>query len=142
MKDKLLYGTIGLLVGIVVMQWAMPSGQASMATESGVVAINMDPGDNSAYVLDENGHVWFNRGSPVCWQRVVGMDPPLPPGQIKLWQLRGFVTNDNHVWSFVGLAPGSAPWQDCGPWPGSPVANEQSTWGKVKAKFGGKADKP
>ena len=32
MKDKLLYLTIGVLIGIIVMQWAMPAGQASLVT--------------------------------------------------------------------------------------------------------------
>lgn len=139
MKDKLLYGTIGLLVGIVVMQWTMPSGQAAGTTASGVVAMAENPESNEVYVLDINGHVWSNKP---CWSRVNGFDPPMPTSQIKFWQFRGLVTTDDHVWTWAASqAHPEGEYQDCGAWPGSPVGLQQSTLGTVKAKFSAKDGK-
>lgn len=144
MRDKLLFGTIGLLVGIVVMQWTMPSGHANVIVPgTAIVAVqDRESGPGAELLaLDQNGLVWISQGPGRCWVRESLYDPPMPVGQIKFWQYGSIVTTDNHVW-MADLVNGHYQWHDCGAWPGAPLPTHQSTWGKVKAKFGSKDGKP
>jgi hypothetical protein len=131
MKDRLLYGTIGLLVGIVVMQWTMPSGQATVVTPpAGRVIAQTGNGG----VLTDEGEVWNisqpqGPGTPYEWMHLVP-SLPIPVDQVysitdvALVDIAGnFWTVDGDQWVNVGQAPSGT------------VANDQSTWGKIKAKF-------
>jgi len=109
-RDRLLYLTIGMLVGMVVMQWTMPSAEASRVFPGGVVAIS------DHFVLDENGAVWYLPPvSPASWERSAP-DPPVPVSQIKFWEVWLFVTIDNIAWVYTG-SPVTG-WENAGPWPG------------------------
>lgn len=147
MKDRLLFGTIGLLVGVVVMQWTVTvpgrigSVQASMVDHgaTGIVA------QDGPWCLDQNGNVWISYLSdpPVptgtCWQAHTSWNPPMPVSEIKFWSHESIITTSDHEWSKQGT---NDPWVDCGAWPGVPLATEQSTWGKIKSTFSPKGDKP
>ena len=63
MKDRLLYLTIGVLLGIIVMQWAMPEGQATIVTPpvGSVVAVHDD------WALTANGEIWEWTNPPTNW---------------------------------------------------------------------------
>ena len=137
MKDKLLYLTIGLLIGIVVMQWTMPVGQAADAIiGSGVIEVESD------IVLDEYGVVWYlrtNNDDP-RWERYSGghyypTELPVPVSQIKLWSAGTLITQDNVAWR---VSDDSYLWVNCGPWTGGPVPTSPTTWGGVKGKYEGK----
>lgn len=155
MKDKLLFGTIGLLVGVVVMQWTMPAGHAEyVANDSGIISATLSRLNSlgqprcEVQLLDENGRSWrFGIGTSVeepllCWSQTNTV-LPVPVGDVKFWGEEFVVTKANEVWIWGNCDyVGTTGWVNCGPWPGSPVAAAQSTWGKVKAKFSGKADKP
>ena len=138
MKDKLLYLTIGVLIGIVVMQWrsndnprtsfvSVPSAAAGVVVDG--VGIVSQFGN---HVLDQNGQSWFISTS--CWEP----DPlgyvwplPVPVDQIKFWHPGGpIVTKDNIAWAW-----GSGNWYSCGPWPGAPVPTSPGTWGSVKGLY-------
>lgn len=146
MKDKLLFGTIGLLVGVVVMQWSMPSGQVAFATYVDHSANGIIAHDGDRF-LDDTGNTWEINpglyGQPVqCWTlSEQSLSPPVPVNQIKFWDGARLVTNDNRGWVLVGLNGVPERWHDCGPWPGGPVSTQQSTWGKIKSTFSGKGDK-
>jgi hypothetical protein len=135
MRDKLLFATIGLLVGIVVMQWTMPTSNANVTVpNSGIMAV--EDTDGWLLMLDQNGDAWVVNQGP-NWVRYPDYDPPVPANQNKFWQRDKIITIDSHAWIY-GFYNGSVQRNDFGPWPGSPVAIQQSTWGKVKAAFGGK----
>ena len=136
MKDKLLYLTIGLLIGIVVMQWTMPTGRASeAAVGTGVVAVETD------LVLDQYGVVWnlrTNNDNP-RWDRFSGgryypADLPVPVSDVKLWSAGTLITQDNVAWR---VSDDSYQWVSCGPWPGGPVPTSPNTCGGVKGKYDG-----
>ncbi len=144
MRDKLLFGTIGLLIGIVVMQWTMPSSMASyVSPPTGIVAVQGISGlPGHAELLDQNGVQWHCDAEIPWYQRASYPALPVPVASLKFWGETYLVTQSNDVWVMTGDSYSTAVWQRCGPWPGSPVAAQQSTWGKVKANFGGKGDKP
>jgi hypothetical protein len=131
MKDKLLFGTIGLLVGIVVMQWTMPLGQAEVVTNPvGVIVAQVA----NRVVVGVDGGYWYadNNGT---WQKVKQL--PVPLTEIHFIESAyGFVDMNGNLWN------GDGEWQNLGHPPIGPVATEQSTWGKIKSKFSPKGDKP
>ena len=136
MKDKLLFGTIGLLAGIVVMQWTMPSGQATVVTPPVGRVIAMT---SSGSVLLADGTQWGlsfsqGQGGPYEWYEI---EPPLPVSvdQVQFADQNGFVDKDGNLWY-----SGAGAWHNVGQPPIGPVSTEQSTWGKVKAKFSGKEE--
>ena len=136
MKDRLLYLTIGLLTGIVVMQWTMPAGQASgVQVQSGAIAIE------SLLVLDEYGETWLinDDHTGTGWFRYSERSEfppnlPVPASQVKLWSGGVLVTQDNVAWK---VNDQSHQWVNCGPWPGGPVETNPQTWGGVKGKYEG-----
>jgi len=135
MKDKLLFGTIGLLVGIVVMQWTMPSGQATIITQpvGGVVS------HQDYHVLMVDGSVWYlDQGVapqvPPYWRKLD--DLPIPVDQVQFFSAAGIVDKNGDL-----LASLDQGWHNYGHPPVSPVAVEQSTWGKIKSQFSTKGDR-
>lgn len=60
MKDKLLCTTIGLLIGVVVMQWAMPAGAQVTDFQGGVRVIPVTSQQITAFLYAKpNGDVYF-----------------------------------------------------------------------------------
>lgn len=137
MKDKLLFGTIGLLVGIVVMQWTMPLGSASVVTPpvGGVVAAE------GGAVLMTDGSIWLldSRADGTRWWHRIS-DLSMPIGQVQFFLGNGALVDKNGDTWAIGPTEGD-PWLNYGQPPVAPLANNQSTWGKVKAKFSGNGDK-
>lgn len=132
MKDKLLYGTIGLLVGIVVMQWTMPSGRASVVTAPVGVVVAAD----SDAVLATDGSVWFFHQPSNAWLQIGQL--PFAVSEVQFFtHTDGFVVvrKNGDQWEYLNNE-----WVNNGQPPIGPVANEQSTWGKIKAKFQGKGE--
>ena len=135
MKDKLLYLTIGLLIGIVVMQWTMPTGRASIVQPpvGNIVAADYD------WVLTHNGEIWkYYMGYPQGWQKVGSV--PLPPEQIQFihstW-LEGplaMVDKSGNWWRQTNPDY----WVNLGQPPVAPVPTSPDTWGGVKGKYEGK----
>jgi hypothetical protein len=136
MKDNLLYLTIGLLIGIVVMQWTMPSGQATIVTPpvgSVVALLGQDK------VLTSNGELWtLQSGSwqlqgsiplPVNNVQFVGFDPP----EVRYPNERiGIIDKSGNLWQGY---PGN--WTNYGGPPVQPVPTSENTWGGVKGKYEG-----
>jgi hypothetical protein len=142
MKDKLLYLTIGLLVGVVVMQWTMPSGQASgVFPVNGIVASGWyaDP-----FLLDQNGHAWTVDVTTHTWREIVEptyvpVGLPVPGSQVKFWEACFVVTTDNVLCvDEYDFATQDHHWANYGPWPGGPVQKAPQTWGGVKGKYADK----
>jgi hypothetical protein len=132
MKDKLLYLTIGLLIGIVVMQWGVssrtvlvPSARAGLVYPGNDIAAFED-----GTVLDRLGQVW-RASNDQCWVRDALFDPPVPVSDIREWGYGQFVTNSWELWT----VDSSGQWHNCGPWPGQPVPTEQNSWGDIKTKL-------
>lgn len=134
MKDKLLYGTIGLLVGLVVMQWTMPSGQASITTGPVGGVVSLDQGS----VLMADGSIWVIGGVGPYDDWIHTGTLPISPDQVLYWDAPGgnVVDKNGDFWSDRDQG-----WHNYGKPPVGPVANEQSTWGKVKSKFRGGDEK-
>ena len=138
MKEKLHYLTVWLLIGVVVMQWTMPTGNAADAiTGSGAIAIE------SAMVLDEYGQAWEivvdHTGTgwfPLSEREECPPNLPVPASQVKLWSGGCLVTQDNVAWRVNPVSPRE--WVNCGPWPGGPVPTSPNTWSGVKGKYEGK----
>jgi len=136
MKYKLLFGTIGLLIGIVVMQWTMPKSDASvvMPPVGGVLA------NETGSVLMTDGSMWQLEqlpGGTGHWLRM--NESPIPVGQIQFFSGPGrFVDKNGDMWAIGDTDE----WVNYGRPAIGPVAAEQSTLGKVKAKFSGKDGKP
>ena len=136
MKDKLLYLTIGILIGIVVMQWAMPVGKATVVTAPVGNLIALLGQDK---VLTTNGELWTLQGG--SWQlqglipisindvQFVGFDPPsirYPNEPI------GIIDKSGNLWQGY---PGN--WTNYGPPPTGSVPTPSETWGNVKGKYEG-----
>jgi len=134
-KDKLPYLTIGVLIGVVVMQWTMPSGQVSNAqVQSGAIALE------SGTVLDSNGDTWLivYDHTATGWVPIVERidfpaELPVPVEQVKLWSGGSLITQDNVAWHTSNTSPSY--WINCGPWPGGAVQMKPDTWGGVKSKY-------
>jgi hypothetical protein len=129
MRDKLMFGTIGLLVGIVVMQWTMPSGQASITSTPPVGGVvTLDQGS----VLMSDGSTWVVGAVQQHSDWIQTGTLPMSPDQVLYWDAPGgnVVDKNGDFWSDRGDG-----WHNYGKPPVSPVASQQSTWGKVKAAF-------
>lgn len=127
MKDRLLYLTIGLLIGVVVMQWTMPSGRASVVLEeAGIVAMH-SAGLSSALLLDQTGAVWLQSDPSACWQREARFDVPISGASIKFWTPYQLVSKVDHAWVLSDTGNGNYAWHDCGRWPGGSVDIEHQS---------------
>jgi hypothetical protein len=138
MRDKLLYLTIGLLIGIVVMQWTMPAGRASIiAPPAGeIVAVAHQ------YLVTRDGHLWsFSPQNdpyvtPPCFNDQGTL--PMPVEDVKFfsftpgsWSPFWIVDAAGNVWSKTGVNT----WRNWGPPPVEPVPASSESWGGVKGKF-------
>jgi hypothetical protein len=148
MRERFLLVVVGILIGVVVMQWTMPEGRAEYVTqEDGIVAAAMSRSNRlgqtrcEVQVLDETGRVWQfgigeNAEEPLqCWADM-GQSLPTSVANIKFWCQDVLVTRQNEVWvrgdcDYVGAGG----WVNCGAWPGGTVATEESTWGRIKSTF-------
>jgi hypothetical protein len=131
MKDKLLFGTIGLLVGIVAMQWMMPSTQATTPTQP--VGVVVAAAGDAVLCIDGSIWIFFNHDH---WEQNAQIPIPVADVQIFSWVSGSeyfLIDKNGDQWQLSGFG-----WQNNGQPPVGPVATEQSTWGKVKSKFGGK----
>jgi hypothetical protein len=134
MKDKLLFGTIGLLVGVVVMQWTMPSGQAGVVGPTvGVVVDQL----GERHVLGVDGGIWEFAYSQATPQWVKTLDLPVPVAQVHFIEGYGFVDKNGDLWE-----RGTGQWVNRGQPPVGPVPTSQATFGQVKAQYKSKGDKP
>ena len=101
MKDRLLYVTIGVLLGVVVMQWAMPTGQATVTTAPVGNIIGMSAGG----VLLSNGEMWKLDLSSGWVKRG---DLPIPASQVQFIvafaPLTNFVDKSGNFWQGDFLA--------------------------------------
>ena len=132
MKDKLQFGTIGLLVGIIVMQWMMPDGRADVV---GPPVGNVVAAEGNT-VLTVDGGVWlFRMGDQPSWERLG--EAPIPVGQVRYFGSVAIVATNGDLWE----RGSTGTWVNRGQPPISPVSSEQSTWGKIKATFS-KGEKP
>jgi hypothetical protein len=124
MKDRLLYLTIGLLVGIVVMQWTMPSANATIVTSpiNGIVAIAEE------YVLSVNGDLWTIDQ--------FGTWLPIPVAQVQFIDAQGgllyLLDKSGNYWALHWTADH---WVNYGRPPIEPVSTTKDTWGGVKGKY-------
>ena len=132
MKDKLLYGTIGLLVGIVVMQWTMPPTGASVVTPP----VGNVVGLRATCVLMTDGSVWqlVDNGGAREWRHISHVTMPI--ANIQFFECGSLVDKNGDMWE--ESSPGQ--WVNYGQPPIGPVASDQSTWGKVKAQFNKKGE--
>ena len=139
MKDKLLYLTIGMLVAIVVMQWTMPEGQATIVTApvGGIVAL-MDP-----YVVLANGEMWSHDQFGNWVQRSAHFNLPVPATDVQFIDsqtsagLIKLVTKSGDVW---GINYTEDFWVNYGPVPSFQTPTHQKTIGGVKGQYKGKKD--
>ena len=136
MRDRLLFTTIGLLVGIVAMQWTMPSGQASIVDSSvsagSVVGVATEgfifsilTSDGSIYWISESGFEFK-------------LSIPIPVSDVAFYcgDDEGLIAKNGDVWK-VTNAQGQN-WVNLGPAPGDPVPTQGKSWGKIKNQYGGK----
>jgi hypothetical protein len=77
----------------------------------GIIAFSYENGGGN--VLDSMGHVW-SANLDGQWSRRPLWDPPLPPENIKFWQLELMVTTDNEMLWFNQ----NNEWSSLGHWPG------------------------
>ena len=140
MKDKILYLTIGLLIGIVEMQWGTVA-EGDDSSPYGIILRDTGGAQGTEQILvDDNGNRWrftydYVTGAITCWEPAgIANLPPVDPHEVKFWQGWMVVTRDNYVWVRNDQAQ---TWQDCGPWPGGPVPTSPDTWGGVKGKYDG-----
>jgi hypothetical protein len=135
MKDKLLYLTIGLLIGVVVMQWRMPSGQATIITPpvGDIVGVAGD------HVLATNGDLWVYLPTGDGWTFAGSI--PVPVNQVQFIDSNDpseltLVDKSGNCWRRVG--GGGVAWVNRGGPPIGPVQTKPETWGGVKGKYDGK----
>jgi hypothetical protein len=133
MKDKLLFGTIGLLVGIVVMQWTMPGSIASVVTSpvGNVVA------SSGASLLMVDGSVW-TYSPEQSWRLVIQI--PMSVQEVQFFSAANYLVDKNgDAWTIGGNGD---VWINIGAPSIEPVATSSSTFGKVKALYTPKGTKP
>ncbi len=143
MKNRLLYITIGVLVGIVVTQWTMPASEATgVFPGPGIIA------GGGYLALDEFGRTWvielkdpdgtFNpKWVPAEERFSIPNELPAPVSNIKFWSHGSIITQDGYAWM---LRDDTQPpeWVSCGRWgPGGTVPAQENTWGGVKGKYDG-----
>jgi hypothetical protein len=133
MKDRFFYLTIGALIGIVVMQWAMPSGQATIVTEpiSGIVALA------PPYIVLENGEFWTIDQFGNFYQNPE-LTLPIPTEQVQFIESSGnillwMVDKNGNFWS-RGYTEDF--WVNHGN-PDPSVQNYSTSWGKIKSNYRG-----
>lgn len=100
MRDKLLFGTIGLLVGVVVMQWTMPSGNATVVTPPVGNIVAMHGGWS---VLTTNGELWDHNGP--SWRKI-GDISPVPVANVQFIVSNSLVDKSGNLWSDPGDGTG------------------------------------
>ena len=128
MKDRLLYLTIGLLIGIIVIQWTMPSGQASITSDpvGPVIAASGEA------VMTSNGQVWVHRTSG--WLQIGTL--PIPISEIQFFSNEGtvyyLIDKNGDQWK-----GGWDHWVNRGHPPVNPVPAVPSTMGKLKNEYNG-----
>jgi hypothetical protein len=84
-----------------------------------------------------DGTIWRTQQGPggdedLFWNQVGSV--PIPVDQIHYFSLTTLVAKNGDVWDKNW---GNGEWRNYGQPPAGPVATDQSTWGKVKAKFRG-----
>jgi hypothetical protein len=133
-KDRLLYLIIGLLVGVVVMQWTMPAGQATVAIDPVGPVIAVTPGG----VVTWNGELWgYTSGS---WFK--RGDLPFPASQLRFIvdNLPNEILIDTNGDYWTGI-PSTGTWTNHGQPPVAPVPTSQQSWGMLKGHYQAKGDK-
>jgi hypothetical protein len=135
MKDKILFLTIGLLIGLVVMQWGiipqsamLPVAHAGYVDNNatGIVAMN----ENLAF--DHLGRIWAVSVAS-GWTEFSTSPLPISMNDVKFVASRTLVTNSNVGWKYEG---NMNEWIEAGPWPGSqPVPTEKQSWGSIKGNY-------
>lgn len=154
MKDRIFYLTLGVLVGVIVMQWGVirkngntpfnvpPASAGVVIDDTGIIAITGGH-DTQVFLLDEFGQKWeANAYNDPCWQLyrypLECANLPVPVSEMKFWTGRTIVTHNNELWQ-CKTEPENPPmgWRNCGQWPGGPVETSPSTWGNVKGKYEG-----
>jgi len=126
---RFLYGSLGVLALALAFHLGAESVKSGYVDNSTTGAVAIAPGANP-YILDENGVVWLI-DVPSGWRDDIASPPlPVPASEVKLWTTNMFVTHDNHAWRWS-----EGDWLDMGPWPGSPTATENTSWGRIKADF-------
>lgn len=135
MRERILHVLVGVLLGVVVMQWTMPSSEASIASGPTGGVVCLDQG----YVLMNDGSIWVNTGAGNAngWTQTGTL--PMSPSQVLYWDAPNGIVIDKNGDFWSGRSDG---WRNYGKPPIVPLAVDQSTWGKVKAKFGSKEGKP
>ena len=58
-------------------------------------------------------------------------DFPVPVSEVKFFDDQAIVTTSDVAWVFRAEIQG---WQEIGPFPGGPVAQQSTSWGSIKAK--------
>jgi len=120
MKNKLLYMTIGALLGVVVVQWSCSektTGVQAVPAQGIIFAADVF---GTAF-LDENGTVWVGatnvQGVPVGWAQSTSVPAlPVSVGEIKFWMRTSLITKDDVLWQLdSSLAPAPAEWKNLGP---------------------------
>ena len=129
MAKKFMYVCFGILALAVTFHVGAQYGKASIVdhTMSGIVAVD------GYRVLLDNGEVWqWGLGNWRVWSYTPEYDLPVSVSAIKFWESPDcFYTWNNEVWVLV-----EAGWTNFGS-PGSATTTAPSTWGEIKAKFGG-----
>jgi hypothetical protein len=135
MKDELLFGTIGLLVGVVVMQWTIPNGQATVVTPPvGSIVATMDE-----RVLGVDGNVWVWSHQYGTWENHGSV--PVPVADVH------FIEHDNDWGTAIVDKDGNwwelfnGEWVNRGQPPAGPIPTSSATFGKVKAQYKPKGEK-
>ena len=140
MKDKLLFLTIGLLIGIVVMQ----AGFTSRTVVVPVAHAEVPPTGlifaDGSHFMDEQGQVWWlteaNHEAQWAFAGTWPAPVPVPVSEIKFWSAAGkyvvAIDNTGYLWDdYYGR------WNMV-VWPGGqPVPTEGSSWGSIKSNLEG-----
>jgi hypothetical protein len=146
MKDKILFLTIGLLIGLVVMQWGVTSRTTVVPMARAFTSDLPRTGlvlTNGNYFMDEQGDVWVlsdnNHDAQWGFAGTWPAPSPIPVSEIKFWGdgCKQIVAHDNtgYLWDEYYSRWNSVHW------PGSqPVPTAPSTWGGVKSQLGGDND--
>src|SRR5712672_2088386 len=127
MKDKLLFGTIGLLVGIVVMQWTMPSGLAGPTIQPAAGSVIAT---DTEFLVTVDGTIWMYRRSSVGGPWFNTGSIPLPANEVAFysyvtgsaWPGR-IVDRSGNLW----IQESPTAWTNVGPPPAGPISTSQST---------------
>jgi hypothetical protein len=114
------------------MQWTMPNVEAEVVTNP---VGNIVAQVSTALVVGIDGGYWYFNTSSHQWQLLEQL--PLPLSEIHFIESAyGFVDKDGNLWVHDGG------WVNAGSPPAGPVSSESSTFGKVKAQYRPKGQKP